>query len=173
MKSIPEEYRESLQKIISIARLEMSKGKELSAIVFFGSFDSNKEGYKNGLLPIPTDLISDDNDCATYVLRKLAKIEKPDFIITATEAYALETIKTKNLSKEEIKRIKQIEVKNHPDRKEVFMILLETPICLWRGMSEIKILDKDKRTFDDFEFEQGGKTEGRFIFFTSDDETKH
>jgi len=154
MQTIPEEYRQDIEKIVSIARGYLSEGGKLSAMAFLG-----KSGC--GLFPVPMDM--EHKDLSAKLITELCKDCEADYVIMISEAWAL----SEKVSTEEMERIvaTRESIEHHPDRDDIVMITLETRQGYWFGKSLLKSLGGKKRGFDDIQFAMSKEIEGRFASF--------
>jgi len=80
MQTIPEECRQYIEVIVSVAKQFLSKGESLQAIAFLGKFGCQ-------LMPVPMDMAHKDQ--SLLFISEICKHTEPDYVIMLSEAWAL------------------------------------------------------------------------------------
>jgi len=158
MNTIPEAYQSEINRLISIARGFLSAGEELQAFVFLGASDKPT-------LPCPMNVCNAKaKDKSAAIVRGIAEAGNAEFAIMISEAWALDAEKT---TMEEFIRIAESResIENHPNRIDVLMVTLETPMGFWVAQSPIKSSGGKARGFGEVNFEFLDRVEGRFTCF--------
>jgi len=163
LKTIPEQYLEDIKTIISLARAHLGLGRELDVVVFLG-----KAGKMLKAFPLSAPEKTAQNILISLV-RAFARTTKAEYAILISEGWGLNS----TLNREEVTKFAESgeSILNHPDRKNVVMIMLETQTGFWMSQTQIKSLDGEARDFDDPKFEFTHWAEGRFTNFLPHENT--